>query len=338
MSGAVSEFEYRYNMTIRSFPSHAEPAFEEPDQQEAVWGRRWGCDNDVGRLRMVLMHRPGEEMGVIDPDKRIERLNSYGDEEGQTWYWRGDRLPDLAAQQAQHDALTAALRAEGVEVVLIDAAAPRRHKQIYTRDSCVGVQGGAIVTRLGPIVRRGEEAPVTRKLAEIGMPILRTVSGTGLMEGGSFVWLKPGVAVIGRSSRVNEAGARQVEGVLAEAGSRLIRVDLTGYRLHIDGALVMIDVDTAIVNPTQLPFWFLEEMAAMGIRTVEVHPDDAVGCLNCLAVRPGRVVMQAGLSPRTADRMDALGIEIVPVEYDLVYEGGGGIHCSTSPLIRDPVA
>ena len=45
--GAVSEFEYRYNMTIKTFHSHAEPGFESPEQQEEVWGRSWGCDNDV---------------------------------------------------------------------------------------------------------------------------------------------------------------------------------------------------------------------------------------------------------------------------------------------------
>lgn len=337
MSGAVSEFEYRYNMTIQAFPSHPEPPFESPEEQNAIWGRRWGCDNDVGQLRAVLMHRPGDEMSVVDPSKKIERLASYGDEAGQSWYWRGNRIPSLEQQQAQHDALTKALRDEGVEVILVDKAAPGCHKQIYTRDSVIGVQGGAIVTRLGPKVRRGEEAPVTKKLAEIGMPILRTVTGNGIMEGGSFVWLKPGLAVIGRSSRVNEAGTRQVEQVLHEAGSEVLRVDLTGYRLHIDGALVMIDEETAITNPTQLPFWFLEKLTELGIRQIEVHPEDSVGCLNCLAVKPGRVVIQAGLSPYTADRLDKAGIEVVPVEYDLVYEGGGGIHCSTSPLIRDPI-
>ncbi|MEM6488398.1 MAG: arginine deiminase-related protein [Pseudomonadota bacterium] len=337
MSGAVSEFEYRYNMTIQAFPSHAEPAFESAEQQAEVWGRPWGCGNDVGRLRLVLMHRPGPEMAILDPAKRIERLGSFGDEDGQTWYWRGDTLPDVAAQQAQHDALVQALQAEGVEVALVGEAAPGRHKQVYTRDSVIGVPGGAIVTRLGPRVRRGEERPVTQALARLGCPILRTVNGRGLMEGGSFVWLRPGLAVVGRSSRVNEEGTRQVEEVIREAGCELIRVDLTGYRLHIDGALVMVAEDVAITNPTQLPFWFLERLDALGIRQVAVHPDDAVGCLNCLAVRPGRVVMQAGLSPRTADRLDALGIEVVPVPYDLVYQGGGGIHCSTSPLIRDPI-
>jgi N-dimethylarginine dimethylaminohydrolase len=334
---AVSEFEYRYNMTIKTFPSHAEPAFESEEQQSEVWGGRWGCDNDVGRLRKVLMHRPGDELDIIDPSMRLEHLGSYGDAEGQTWYWRGDVIPSKQEQQAQHDSLSKTLRDEGVEVVLLRRCAPGRHKSIYTRDSCIAVKGGAIVTRLGPIVRRGEEAPVTETLAAAGMPILRTIHGAGVMEGGSFVWLNSKTAVIGRSSRVNEEGTRQVEEVLNAQGVELLRVDLTGYRLHIDGTLVMIDVDTAIINPTLLPFWFLGKLKEMKIRTIEVHPEDNAGLVNCLAVRPARVIMQTGLSPRTADTMDSLGIEIIPVDYDKVMLGGGGIHCSTSPLIRDPI-
>ena len=300
--GAVSEFEYRYNMTMKIFHSHAEPAFETPQQQETVWGQQWGCDNDVGQLRKVLMHRPGDEMNIIDPSKRIEELGSYGDVEGQTWYWRGDVIPSLEEQQAQHDALADTLRKEGVEVVYLKRC-----------------------------------APATGTLASIGMPILRTVHGTGLMEGGSFAWLKPGIAAVGRSNRVNEEGTRQVEEVLKAQGCALLRVDLTGYRLHIDGNLVMIDVDTAIINPTQLPFWFLEKLKELGIRTIDVSPDDPSGAVNCIAVRPGRVVMEANLSPRTADKLDKLGIEIVDVKYDKIWLGGGGIHCSTSPLIRDSI-
>ena len=128
----------------------------------------------------------------------------------------------LAVQQAHHDALTAALTAEGVEVLPLARCAPGRHKSIYTRDSCIAVKGGAIVTRLGPKVRRGEEAPVTETLAAAGMPILRTIHGHGLMEGGSFVWLNAETAVIGRSSRVNEEGARQVEEVLRAQGVSLL--------------------------------------------------------------------------------------------------------------------
>jgi N-dimethylarginine dimethylaminohydrolase len=145
-------------------------------------------------------------------------------------------------------------------------------KSCYTRDSVIAVDGGAIVTRLGPPIRRGEEWAVTRTLARIGMPILRTIHGNAIVEGGSFVWLNAKTAVLGLSSRVNEEGARQLEEVLRVMGVELLRVHLTGYRLHIDGALVMIDVDTAIINPTQLPFWFLQKLDELKIRTIEVCP------------------------------------------------------------------
>jgi len=334
--GVISEHEYRYNMTMKVFHSHPEPAFETPEQQETVWGQSWGCDNDVGRLRSVLMHRPGNELDIVDPSKRLEDIGSFGDPE-QGWYWRGDTVPSLDALQADHDALVQVLSDNDVQVVPLDRAAPGKMKSCYTRDSAIAVRGGAIVTRLGPTVRRGEEQPVTQTLARIGMPILRTVHGTGIMEGGSFVWLNQQTAVIGRSNRVNEAGARQVEDVLREQGVELLRVDLTGYRLHIDGCIVMIDVDTAIINPVQLPFWFLQKLEELEITCIEVHPDDPVSTVNCLAIAPGKVIMSAGISPATQSRLDALGVEVIQVAYENMYLGGGGIHCSTCPLIRDSV-
>ena len=114
--------------------------------------------------------------------------------------------------------------------------------------------------RLGPRIRRGEELPVTRTLARLGCPILRTISGSGIAEGGSFAWLNRKTAVIGLSSRVNEEGARQIEEVLRSQGVELIKVALTGYRLHIDGLFVMIAPDLALANITLLPFWFLEQL------------------------------------------------------------------------------
>ena len=46
---AVSEFEYRYNMSIKAFPSHAEPVFESASQKDLMWRVQWGCDSFVGR-------------------------------------------------------------------------------------------------------------------------------------------------------------------------------------------------------------------------------------------------------------------------------------------------
>ena len=332
----MSEAGYRYDMTIKMFGAQAEPAFETPEQLETVWGRAWGCNNDVGRLRAVLMHRPGDELNVVDPAKRIPELGSFGDPEA-GWYWQGDSVPPLAEMQAQHDGLAAALRDEGVEVVYLEGVTDGRIKSCYTRDSAIMVRGGAIVTRLGPRVRRGEELPVTRTLAALGVPILRTVHGTGLMEGGSFAWIDAKTAVVGRSIRVNEEGTRQVEEVLATQGVEVLRVDMGGYHLHIDGAFVMVDVDIAIVDAERLPYWFLETLWAKGIRTVELTPADNHWIVNCLAVSPGRVIMPEGGSNRTLDALGALGVEMITIPYDKMALNGGGIHCSTCPLIRDAV-
>jgi N-dimethylarginine dimethylaminohydrolase len=334
---AMGEFDHRYNMLIQRFPSEPSPAFESAEEQAFVWGRSWGCDSDVGRLRTVLMHRPGDEMAVLDASKLIPELGAFGDEVGRSWYWRGTEIPALAEQQTQHDALVAALREEGVEIVFLPRAAAGRHKSIYTRDSCIAVKGGAIVTRLGPRVRRGEEAPVTEALAKAGCPILRTIHGEGVLEGGAFAWLRPDWAVVCVSSRVNAEGARQLGEVLAAQGVRLTLVQMPGYRLHIDGAFVMLDRDVALVNPTILPFVFMEELEKAGIQLVHLNHDDPSWAINALAVRPGRVLMSDQVGGRTQEALDRAGISVRLVAYDRVTLGGGGIHCSTAPLARDPV-
>jgi N-dimethylarginine dimethylaminohydrolase len=325
-----------YNATIKLFGSEWTPEFESAEKLTRLWGRPWGCDNDVGQIRAVLMHRPGPEFDIIDPSKRIEAIGSYGDVEA-GWYWQSKRIPPLAELQAQHDALAAALRAEGAEVIYLDGVTGGRFKSVYTRDSSFAIKGGAIVCRMAPRMRHGEELPVTRTLAKLGMPILRTLHGTAMMEGGTFAWLNSTNAVIGRSIRANDDGIRQIAEVLKWQGVTLHVSDLTGYDIHIDGSLCMIDVDLALVNPFGLSFTFLQTLKALGIRTIEIGPEDDGWIINCLAVRPGRVIMPAGLSDRTRARLDKEGVEIVPLDYSSVQLNGGGIHCSTCPLIRDPV-
>ena len=244
----MSADDYSYNQLMKMFPSLPEPAFESAEMQELVWHGQWGCTNDVGRLRVVLMHRPGEEVNLVSGAAYLSEIDAHGDPAA-GWYWRGKEPPDLAAMQAQHDTLGRALRNEGVEVIYLDGVPPRQHKSISTRDVVIAVGGGAIICRLGTRYRRGEELAATRAVARLGMPILRTIHGSGIVEGGSFAWLNSKTAVLSLSTRVNAEGARQVEEVLKVTGVELIQVPLSGYRQHIDGVMTMIDVDTVLLNP-----------------------------------------------------------------------------------------
>ena len=328
-----------YHEVLKRIPPRSLPAFESPEMQERVWGRRWGVYNDVGTLRTVLVHRPGDEIGIMTADRYDPAIEALIDDEAQ-WYWRGDRAPDLAKMQAEHDAMTAALRAEGVDVVPVGGS-PTDPKAMFTRDNGVVVQGGVIVCRMGPVGarpgtgRRGEEAFVSGAVAGLGMPILRTIHGSGLFEGGSFAHLNETTAVCGLSYRQNEEAARQIEEVLAVQGIRLLRLPLAGHALHIDGQLVMVDHDLALINIERTPYWFLDAVRELKIRVVEVHHADNPRVVNCLALRPGKVLLAVNNGDGTAERLVDHGVEVVGIDYAECQQNGGGIHCSTLPLVRD---
>lgn len=68
-----------------------------------------GIDSEYAPLRRVIMHRPGPELGQVDPTEQnlLEPVD-----------WK--RAAAQAA--AQHDAIVAAYRAAAVEVAMVDPA------------------------------------------------------------------------------------------------------------------------------------------------------------------------------------------------------------------------
>jgi N-dimethylarginine dimethylaminohydrolase len=331
-SAAVGEETVPDEFHQALFPPKAEPAFESPDELERTWGARWGASSEVGRLRAVLMRQPGAELERIRADAWDSRVKALVDpDEG--WYWESDEAPDLARVREQYERLLAVLDDEGVEIHFAQALPPRFSKAMYTRDPLVTIPGGAIIGRLAPQMRRGEEQSVARAVASLGMPILRTITGTGLVEGGSFAKLTPRVAAFGTSIRCNDEGARQLEETLRGFGIELVVLPMPGFSIHLDGAFGMVDVDKALVHAPALPYWFLDRLTELGIEPIWCHPDE-LWAINSLTVSPGRVLMCDGY-PNTAERLERRGIEVVRVPYDEIQKNGGGIHCSTMELIRD---
>ena len=328
-----------YHEVLKHMPPKSTPAFEEEEMQVRVWGRRWGVYDDVGTLKMVMVHRPGDEIKIMTADKYDPELDAIIDIKEQ-WYYRRKEPPDLNKIQEAHDKMGAAMKDEGVEVVYMGCS-PRDPKGMYTRDCGVIIEGGAIICRMSTVGdepgtgRRGMEAFAAQKLGQIGMPILRTVHGTGLFEGGSFAWLDERTAVAGLSFRQNEEGTRQIEEALSAQGKNLIRVPLAGHSLHIDGAFVMVNTDLALVNITRLPYWFLNTLEEKGIHTLEIHYMDHPIVINCLTLAPGKVLFAINNAEETANRLIKAGIEIIPIDYSECQLSGGSIHCSTLPLIRE---
>jgi arginine deiminase len=49
------------------------------------------------------------------------------------------------------------------------------------------------------------------------------------------------------------------------------------------------------------------------------------------------VIMPRGMSSVTEARLQRRNVEVIEIDYDKLQLNGGGIHCSTCPLIRDSV-
>ena len=123
----------------------------------------------------------------------------------------------------------------------------------------------------------------------------------------------------------------EVVGLLGHNGagkSTLIKILSGAYQAN-SGQILINGQPVEIRSP--------RDAKALGIETIEVHHEDNPWIINGLAVAPRRVIITEGASGYTLDRLASRGVEVITVRYDLVCSGGGGPHCSTAPLIRDPV-
>jgi N-dimethylarginine dimethylaminohydrolase len=311
----------------------ATPGFHEIDEFEANWGRRWGAADEVSRLRSVLMRRPSQGLADIAADSYDGDMGAFVDP-NLRYYWTGEDLPDLDLVNEQYDNYIATLQGEGVEVVIAPEMPRTFTKSVYTRDPLITIPGGAIIGRLAARMRRGEEQSISATVTAAGMPILGTVTGTGLAEGGSFVKVRPDHAFFGTSVRCNPEGGRQLARMLEPFGIEVTMVSLPGYLIHLDMCSVMLDDDLALINPKLAPYDYMSALWDLGIETVNVHPDEE-WATNSLVLDRRRAIVPAHL-PRTAELLaDRHNVEIVPLEFRELLKNGGGLHCSTMELQRD---
>ena len=72
-------------------------------------------------------------------------------------------------------------------------------------------------------------------------------------------------------------------------------------------------------------------------KIIEAPVDEQIGACACnaLTIEPGLVIMHAGAT-ETIKRARAAGVEVIAVEYDEYNRFGGGIHCGTMQILRDP--
>ena len=168
----------------------------------------WGVDSEYGRLLDVLLCPPNHFRWL--PASAIARATL---ESGLTF------SPEDANRQ--HAEMVSVYEEAGVLVHFLHPE-PALPYQVFARDSSINVPQGPIVTQCHQWWRRGEYSPVLRFYQENDIPIHRMITAAAL-EGGDFMIVEPGVALIGNGEERTQAlvqvlrlGAREYA-VAAEA-------------------------------------------------------------------------------------------------------------------------
>ena len=207
-----------------------------------------------------------------------------------------DRL-DAGRARAQHDALAQAYRDAGVTVHYVEPDRLPPPNLIFVADLLFMTPEGAIVGRPASTVRAGEERFVARRLAELGIPILRTVRGSGTFEGADAAWIDPHTVLLATGLRTNAEGAAQVAGLLGEMGIEVIHVGLPYGAMHLMGTLRFAGPDLAVAWPGRVPYAAVEALRARGYTVLFSPADDEVRrrmALNFVTLGPRRILMAAG--------------------------------------------
>ena len=174
-----------------------------------IWGA-CGQNSEYAPLKKVLLHRPGEEiLSEGDPNSR-QMLEPI----------------DLARAQAQHQNIAEAYLTHGVDVHFLDPSQNPTPNQMFMADLFFMTHEGAIIARPASVVRAGEERCAAERLSEMGVPIIRSISGTGTFEGADAMYISPRKVMIGRGLRTNASGAKQLRSLFEEMGLEVVQVDL----------------------------------------------------------------------------------------------------------------
>jgi N-dimethylarginine dimethylaminohydrolase len=245
--------------------------------------------------------------------------------------------PDPAVMRIQHEALAQAYRSVGVEVHYVDPPVLPPPNQLFSADLLAMTPEGAILGRPASEVRAGEERWVARALAELGVPILRSVGGHGTFEGADLMWLGAGTALLAQGLRTNGEGAAQVEAILRAIGVEVHRTHLPPGTMHLMGQLRIPDRELALAWPGRLPQDAVGLLEELGLAVHFVPEEDEARkgfALNFVTLGPRRILMPAG-NPVSRAFYEELGVECLTVEVGELGKAAGSIGCLTGILERE---
>lgn len=285
----------------------------------------WGVKAQTGVLTDILLGKPDHFRWV--PLNSISAVNQANEEK------MGYRFDKQKAMQ-QHQRMVEVYEANGVRCHFVEAD-EGLPSSIFTRDSSFMTPWGAVVTSIQTPPRRQDYSVVSDFYRNAGIPIWKWVTENHF-EGGDFVIVKPGVALLGWSGdRSTKAGAEQVAGWLREMEWDAYIVPIPPQFVHMDAVVVMLEKGLALVCEDALPGYAIEWLGQQGIDRIVVPYADCVKLGGNIVSLGNKRVLSMSHNVNVNAVLKDKGFEVTAIDYDMFALGGGGVHCSCHEIHRE---
>jgi len=225
--------------------------------------------------------------------------------------------PDYEKALIQHKEYIKAMEACGVAVTVAEPD-ERFPDSCFVEDVAIVTENGAVITNPGAASRNREIdliLPVIGKFYE--KENIRFIKAPGTLDGGDVMMVENHFYV-GLSDRTNEEGARQLIAYLEEFGYTGSTMKVEGL-LHLKTGMTYVGNNHLIVSRR-----FADSPALESFDRIVVDYDEEY-CANCINVND-KLIVPAGY-PNTLKKLEALGMEMLPVEMSEYKKIDGGLTC-----------
>jgi dimethylargininase len=221
---------------------------------------------------------------------------------------------DLDIARQQHAAYVTALRAAGVAITVLPEE-PDLPDATFVEDTAIVLDEVAVICRLGIASRQLEAQGIEREIA--GIRPLQRIRAPGTVEGGDVLRIGR-TLYVGRSSRTNEEGIRQLREIVSPFGYTITIVNVSKC-LHLKTGITSPGESTLLVNAEWIDLGAFPDFDIVKVPTAE--PWGA----NTLAING--TVLVADSSPRTADLLESKGLNVRRLRISELQKAKAGLTC-----------
>ena len=295
--------------------------------KENVLNKSFGCQNMTDPIRSVIVKHPENAyISQSDVDNLAPKLNYFGTPKFDDALNDFNKFIDL-------------LISFGSEIHFLPKNNNTALDSIYTRDTSIITDRGAIICNMGKKDRIKEPIAISKYLESINIPIIGEIKDPGTLEGGDVVWIDESTIAIGEGYRTNSNAIEQLKKLLNQ-NIEVISVPLPHWTgpedcLHLMSNLSPIREKLFLVYPKLLPVRFIKYLNEREIKLIDVPDEEyqSMGC-NVLALDSNTAIMVEG-NPITKSRLESEGIKVLTYPgNEISVKGTGGPTCLTRPLLR----